>query len=64
MTRNIGGALDYARLAELNRPANKADLAREVTRLVETGLKPRDVAQALRIDLAEVLTLLARQPHA
>jgi hypothetical protein len=62
--KTIGGALDYARLALLNRPTDRQALAREVTRLVGTGLTPRDVAQALRIDLADVMTMLGESHHA
>jgi hypothetical protein len=60
MTRSIGGLLDYARLAELNRPADGDALAREVRRLLRDGLKPRDISIALRLDLAHVLELLRR----
>ena len=56
--RTIGGALDYRVLAELHRPRDDASLAAECRRLHATGLTPRDVATALRVDLANVLEWL------
>jgi hypothetical protein len=54
-------ALDYERLARQHRPTDQAALAREIRRLYADGLKPRDIAAALRFDLPAVLTAL--QPH-
>ena len=55
---NVGGRLDYARLANLHRPADPAAIAREVRRLHNTGLKPRDIAVALRIAPDQVMNML------
>lgn len=54
----IGGTVDYARLAQLHQPTDRAALAREVSRMVSTGLTPRDVAQALRMSVADIMTML------
>jgi hypothetical protein len=48
----------YDERAQIHRPNDSALLAREVSRLVATGLTPRDVAIALRLDLGEVLSIL------
>jgi hypothetical protein len=48
-------ATEHVARADLYRPTDPAVLAREIRRLVGAGLKPRDVATALRIDLAVVL---------
>jgi hypothetical protein len=62
MTRKtIGGALDYRVLAELHRPRDDAALAAECRRLAAIGLRARDVATALRLDLGEVLAILKQQ---
>jgi hypothetical protein len=62
VTRNIGGQLDYAKLAELHRPADQQAIANEVRRLHSEGLKPRDIASALHLGLNAVLALLRVQP--
>jgi hypothetical protein len=61
----LSGSVEYARRgreatehvarADLHRPTDPGALAREIRRQVDSGLKPRDVATALRIDLAVVL---------
>ncbi len=51
-------AIDYQRRADQHRPRDESAMARECSRLVATGLTPRDVATALRLDLAEVLAWL------
>jgi hypothetical protein len=57
-TKNIGGAQRYDQLANANRPHDEQSLARECSRLRLTGLTPRDIATALRLDIGEVLELL------
>ena len=54
----IGGMVDYQRLADLHRPSNSAQIAMEIRRLKADGLKPRDFAVALRIDVAAVLQVI------
>lgn len=57
---NIGGALNYARLAQLNRPSNPQALQAEVRRLATSQkLTATDISTALRIDLAQVRQMLA-----
>lgn len=58
MNRRIGGVLDLEALRQLHRPSDPHRLAAEARRLAGTGLKPRDVAQALRLPLPEVLAAL------
>ena len=60
MMRNIGGALDYARLAALYRPTDDRKLAGEVLRLSATGLTVADISQALRLPLAWVIETVSR----
>lgn len=49
-------AVDYATRARAHAPSEPAAIAREVRRLHrEHGLAPRDIAQAMRLDLATVL---------
>lgn len=58
----IGGALDmdaYARLAQLHRPTDPAQLRAEVMRLHRSGPTGRDIATALRMAPDEVVNLLA-----
>ncbi len=59
---HIPGPLRYDELASLNRPRDTATLAAEVRRLLATGLSVRDIATALRLDLATVLDMLAMKP--
>lgn len=49
---------DYESLANEHRPTDPDALAIEIHRLHRGGLKPRDIASALRLDLAAVLTAL------
>lgn len=58
--RSIGGAMDYAALAQKYRPTDPAALAAEVRRLASTGLSATDISTALRIDLAQVREMLVR----
>ena len=63
--RSIAGKLDlatYDALAGLHRPADPAALRAECRRLHSTGLKPRDIACALRLALGQVLEALHNQP--
>lgn len=57
---NIGGPLRYDLLARLHMPSDPAALAEEVRRLSASGLTATDIASALRVDLAQVRTLLAK----
>lgn len=57
-TRSIGGTLDLEALRMLHRPADPRLLAAEARRLAATGLRPRDIAQALRLPMSEVLSAL------
>jgi len=65
---NTGSAQRYDQLANAHRPQDEHLLACEVSRLIGTGLKTRDVATALRLDLGVVLELLrateSHSPHA
>lgn len=58
--RVIGGALNYALLAQMHRPTDPAALAAEVRRLASTGLSVQDISTALRIDLAQVHEMLVQ----
>lgn len=50
--------LDHHALARLHRPTDPDLLARECRHLVDLGLTPRDIAQALGLNVAEVHGLL------
>jgi hypothetical protein len=56
--KNIGGALRYELLTQRHRPLDHDALARECVRLAGMGLRARDIASALRVDLADVLEWL------
>lgn len=56
----IGGALDYARLARLHKPADPAALAAEIQRQHAQGLKPRDIASHLAVHVDVVLRALSK----
>jgi hypothetical protein len=43
---------------DLYRPTNPDDLAAAIRRMAKQGLKPRDVASMLRLDIAVVLEAL------
>lgn len=61
---SIGGALSvaaYEQLAGKHRPSDAGDMAAEIRRLRREGLRARDIAQALRLDLASVLAALHPQ---
>jgi transposase-like protein len=45
-------------LEDLHRPKDRAGMAAEIRRLYTTGLKPRDISSALRIDVNAVLHAL------
>lgn len=60
MTKNVGGIMDYARLANFHRPIDPAVLQQEVRRLAsEQGLTATDIATALRLNLVQVREVLA-----
>jgi hypothetical protein len=48
----------YNELANANRPSDRQSLVRECSQLLSTGLKARDIAQALRLDIGEAMELL------
>jgi hypothetical protein len=45
-------------LEDLYRPTDRAVISAEIRRLHATGLKPRDISSALRIDVSAVLEAL------
>ena len=49
---------DWRKLAELHKPTDPAAIVAEIRRLSGTGLKPRDISNALRLDLGAVLEAL------
>jgi hypothetical protein len=49
-------------LADMHKPADQGAIAQEIRRLHATGLKSRDIAQALRLDIAVVLEALRATP--
>jgi hypothetical protein len=53
------GAADYVRRAQAHRPTDPEAIAAEVRRLAASGLRPADVATALRMNPAAVLEALA-----
>jgi DNA-binding CsgD family transcriptional regulator len=60
--RRIGGTLHYSVLAEQHRPRDPEQLRLEVVRLMSTGLTTQDIAMALRLQVDQVLNLLAEGP--
>ena len=50
---------DWRLLADKHRPTDPAIMAAEIRHLRKTGLKPRDIATALRVDLGVVLSALS-----
>lgn len=59
---SIGGALDYQKLANLNRPQSIEALTAEVKRLHGLGLSALDISVALRVGIDSVREMLAAQP--
>ena len=55
-------ATNYDQRATQHRPTDPAAIAAEIRRLVAGGLRPRDVSNALRIDLSQVLNALRPSP--
>jgi hypothetical protein len=49
------GAYDFR---DLHRPTEPAAIAAAIRRLQQQGLKPRDIADSLRLDLSAVLEAL------
>jgi hypothetical protein len=67
-TTTIGGVIGLRELAKLtgyderaqrHRPSDPQELAQEIRRLHAGGLKPRDIAGALRIGLGVVLSAVS-----
>jgi hypothetical protein len=58
LNRTIGGPLDYRLLAQQHRPKDQAALAAEARRMADQGLKPRDIAAALGMNVVLVLHIL------
>ena len=56
------GLVDWRQMADKHRPTDPQVLAAEIRRLYGTNLKARDIAIALRLDLAVVLDALKDQP--
>jgi hypothetical protein len=56
--RTVPGQLGYHELALLYRPTDPAALKAEIRRMRSRGLLPRDIATALRLDLAAVVEAL------
>jgi len=52
---------DYAKRAEQHRPTDVDTLHREVRRLNAQGLKARDIADSLRMNVADVIAILVRR---
>jgi hypothetical protein len=70
MTRpSIGGTHGHELLAALSgrdrhRPTDPQLIAKECRRLAATGLRPRDIAAALRLDLTFVISAVNTRPSA
>jgi hypothetical protein len=56
--QNIGGALDYTRLAQLNRPPDEETMRAAAVELRSRGLTDRDIGQALGLASSAVSKLL------
>jgi hypothetical protein len=56
----ISRPYDWRALADLHRPKEAADMTAAITELHSQGLKPWDIADALRVDLPTVTLTLAR----
>jgi hypothetical protein len=54
---------DWRQLADLHRTTDPAQIGAEVRRLHQSGLKPRDIAASLRLDLSFVLSALTQDPR-
>jgi hypothetical protein len=52
-------AYDWRQLAELHRPTGPDAIGAEIRRLRAQGLKPHDIAEALRIGVSAVVQALA-----
>lgn len=55
-------ALDYRNRAQLHRPSSPFLLGREMRRLAESGLTPRDIAVAMQVEISVVIEAL-RKPQ-
>lgn len=49
---------DWRKLAELHKPTDAAQIAETIRHLHESGLKPHDIANVMRIGLGAVLQAL------
>lgn len=58
--RAMSSANAYEQHAQRHRP-DAAGIAAEVQRLAGEGLKPRDIAEALRISVGQVLEVLRQR---
>jgi DNA-binding NarL/FixJ family response regulator len=54
---------DYNTMANQHRPTDPASLAAEIRRLHADGLTSRDIAEALRLSHAQVITILYGEPE-
>jgi len=51
-------AFEWSERAELYRPTDEAAIAAEIRQLHQTGLTPRDISSAMRLNLGMVLRAL------
>lgn len=58
----IGGALDYRKLADLNRPHDELTLRAAAVDLRSRGLTDQDIGAALNLDPTAVRRLLRQEP--
>ncbi len=49
---------NWTQLAQMHRPTDPAVIAAEIRRMYREGLKPRDIAVALRLGVSAVLQVL------
>lgn len=58
--RNIGGALDYEKLANLHRPLDANQILAEARRLKAEGHSDYGIAHCLRLDVNAVRRMLGQ----
>jgi hypothetical protein len=61
MRRSIGGVLDYAALARLNRPRDNDAMRAAVHELASRGLGDYEIARACELAVEQVRRILAEQ---
>ena len=61
--RNIGGPLDYARLARLNRPRTADEVRVAVHELAARGMGDYEIARACELAVEQVRRILGELPH-